>query len=129
MPQGNRKSPQSPTIRHHGAFQWVNVTIAKDGECWHLVKPHGFPGFWNITNYGKAQYEGSAFSGWRFGSGGPFSPPCKSFEEAADWGEAYLINRMASDLKQTRQLAETQAATLAEVLEISKIDELIRNLS
>lgn len=117
------KPPQSPTIRHHGAFQWVSGTKPKDVECWHLVKPAGLPGFWNITNY-----EGSAFSGWRFGSGGPFSPHCKSFEEAADWGQAYLIRRMEDDLEDAESLAKLRAATLAEVLEISKIDELIRSL-
>lgn len=122
------KPPQSPVIRHHGAFQWVNVTKPKGGECWHLIKPAGFPGFWNITNYGKAQYRGSAFSDWRFGSGGPFSPHCKSFEEAADWGQAYLIRRMEDDLEDAESLAKLRAATLAEVLEISKIDELIRSL-
>ena len=100
-----------------GPFTWIRDTRS-DEECWDLQDSVDLIGyaFW-CTNYGPSRYPGSSFSGWRCGSGGPFTKEYASRDDAMRGVISFLIERMC----------ERRAEAVAKLRRLDKLFNEIAN--
>lgn len=99
--------PERVTV---AGFTWTRDRSASafDGkpprdETWTLDDAVALIGCtWYCKNYGPAAYEGSSFSGWRCGSGGPWPTEYASREDAMRRVVPYLLERMRSRIVHAR---------------------------
>lgn len=98
--------PEQITV---GPFTWTrrDTYMGDKCECWDLDNAVELIGMhWSCKNYGKASYEGSPFSGWKCGSGGPWPEQYNSREDAMTRVILYLIERMKERLTAAEKKVE-----------------------
>jgi hypothetical protein len=97
-----------------GPFTWRRDDDS-DEECWQLMTPAKLRAtFFCVKNYGGKPNGGTAFSGWRLVSGGPFtSAGGWTTREAAMRGVVpYLLKHYREDVKKRIAEAETMRKAL-----------------
>lgn len=98
-----------------GPFTWTR-RADRDEESWMLDNAVELLGMvWSVTNYGKPAYAASAFSGWRYGSGGPFGDrPCETRDAAMLECVPYMFEVIREKITDARaKLARCEAVHAA----------------
>lgn len=99
-----------------GPFTWRrNDPIIFSREAWTLVLDPDLPAtYWWINDYGGEPSDDNGFSGWRFGSGGPFANVggWTSRDEAMRGVIPWLMDRLRADAIALRLKSERTIAAV-----------------